>query len=81
MEHIRTTFLTVSALFALSGRAQGTIDNTFTVGTGASARVITSVMQNDGKMVIGGAFVTYNGTARNRVARVLREWRVSETSA
>jgi len=81
MEHIRTTFLTVSALFALSGRAQGTIDNTFTVGTGASARVITSVMQNDGKMVIGGAFVTYNGTARNRVARVLRDGSLDATFA
>lgn len=79
MERTRTTIIAISALISFNASAQGTFDNTFAVGTGPSARVITSVMQNDGKMVIGGAFVTYNGTARNRVARVLRDGSLDAT--
>ncbi len=70
----RFTLLASLALtLPLLTRAQGTIDNTFNVGTGAAGRVVTSAMQLDGKMLIGGAFTTYNGTARNRIARVLRD--------
>lgn len=53
--------------------AQGAIDPLFSIGTGANNRVACSVMQNDGKVVIGGSFTSYDGTAINRVARLLRD--------
>ena len=79
MKIMRTTAIAISTLLAFAASAQGTIDNTFTVGAGASAGVVSSVMQNDGKVVISGAFVTYNGTARNRIARVLRDGSLDAT--
>lgn len=52
--------------------AQGTIDATFNIGTGADNRVSRAVMQLDGKVIIGGTFQNYNGSATGRVARLLR---------
>jgi len=48
----------------------GTIDNTFNVGTGADLYVSAIAIQNDGKIIIGGNFTTYNGTNINRLARL-----------
>jgi uncharacterized repeat protein (TIGR01451 family)/uncharacterized delta-60 repeat protein len=48
----------------------GSLDITFNVGTGANGAVLTTVIQSDGKVIIGGSFVSYNGTARNRIARL-----------
>ncbi len=48
----------------------GTLDTTFTVGTGANSTINDAALQTDGKIIIGGAFTTYNGTARNRIARL-----------
>ena len=50
--------------------ADGTLDLTFNVGTGANDDVFTSAIQNDGKIIIGGEFTSYNGTAINRIARL-----------
>ena len=51
--------------------ADGTLDVTFNPGTGANNTVYTNSIQSDGKIIIGGSFTSYNGTGRNRVARVL----------
>jgi uncharacterized delta-60 repeat protein len=48
----------------------GTLDNTFNPGTGANFYIIGSTIQNDGKIIICGAFTSYNGTAINRIARL-----------
>jgi uncharacterized delta-60 repeat protein len=50
--------------------ADGSLDDTFTVGTGASGSVRTTAVQQDGEIIIGGEFTSYNGTAINRVARL-----------
>jgi uncharacterized delta-60 repeat protein len=50
--------------------ADGTVDSTFTPGYGASASVNAIKLQSDGKILIGGLFTGYNGTARNRIARI-----------
>jgi uncharacterized delta-60 repeat protein len=50
--------------------ADGSLDATFNPGTGADNRVYTTALQSDGKIIIGGNFTTYNGTARNRIARL-----------
>jgi len=46
------------------------LDTSFTVGTGANGSVLTSAIQTDGKIIIGGTFTTYNGIARDGIARL-----------
>lgn len=48
----------------------GTLDATFTVGTGASNNVNDIFIQPDGKILIAGNFTTYAGVARSRIARL-----------
>ncbi|WP_163409217.1 T9SS type A sorting domain-containing protein [Flavobacterium ajazii] len=50
--------------------ADGTTDNSFNIGTGANAAVSAATLQSDGKIVITGGFTSYNGTAKNRIARI-----------
>jgi len=65
--------LAVLVLAPSAGSAQsGTQDPTFGVGTGPNNRVFAMAAQADGRQIIGGSFTTYNGTARNRVARIQR---------
>ena len=53
--------------------ADGSIDTQFNPGSGLApdpGAAITSVQQPDGKVVIGGYFLTYNGTSAHAIARV-----------
>lgn len=48
----------------------GTLDPTFSTGTGADNTIWTSCIQSDGKIIIGGVFTSYNGVQRNHIARL-----------
>jgi uncharacterized delta-60 repeat protein len=48
----------------------GSLDATFDPGTGTNTRIYTIAVQADDKIIIGGLFINYNGTSRNRIARV-----------
>jgi uncharacterized delta-60 repeat protein len=48
----------------------GSLDATFNPGTGANDDIFSIAIQPDGQILIGGDFTTYNGTTRNRIARV-----------
>jgi uncharacterized delta-60 repeat protein len=48
----------------------GSLDASFNIGTGASSFVLSTSLQGDGKIIIGGNFISFNGTARNRIARL-----------
>jgi hypothetical protein len=48
----------------------GTLDGTFNVGSGPNNDVRTINIQSTGKILIGGSFVTYNGTNVNRICRL-----------
>jgi uncharacterized delta-60 repeat protein len=50
--------------------ADGSLDASFNPGTGANGMVWTTSIQSDGKIIIGGNFTSYNGVARNRIARL-----------
>jgi uncharacterized delta-60 repeat protein len=52
--------------------SNGSIDSDFTANTGTAAgsTVNKLAIQSDGKIVIGGFFTTFNGTAVNRIARL-----------
>jgi len=51
--------------------ANGSIDNDFVTGTGFSSAVATFLPLSDGKILVGGAFTSYNGVTANRIIRLL----------
>ena len=50
--------------------ADGTIDQSFLITTGANASVLAADLQPDGKIIIGGVFTSINGVIKNCIARV-----------
>src|SRR5207253_7691616 len=50
--------------------ANGSLDTTFDPGLGADASVFAVGVQSDGKVVIGGTFLSVNSFSRNRIARL-----------
>jgi len=50
--------------------SSGALDQTFAAGEGADAPIRALVVQSDGKILVGGEFTTFDGVARNRIARL-----------
>jgi uncharacterized delta-60 repeat protein len=50
--------------------ADGSIDTTFQTGIGFNNFVETLALQEDGNILAGGWFTAYDGTGRNRIARI-----------
>ncbi len=50
--------------------ADGTLDTSLYTGSGVNGEVYSIAIQGDGKIVIAGSFTSYNGTTRNRIARI-----------
>ncbi|HEY1112749.1 MAG TPA: T9SS type A sorting domain-containing protein [Chitinophagaceae bacterium] len=50
--------------------SDGALDATFNAGSGANGTIYTMVLQNDGRILIGGSFTSYNNTIRFRLARL-----------
>ena len=48
----------------------GTLDTTFNVGVGFNSTVYDLKLQSDGKVIVTGAFTSYSGSTRNRIARL-----------
>ncbi|NJL14380.1 MAG: delta-60 repeat domain-containing protein [Microscillaceae bacterium] len=48
----------------------GTYDTDFNPGSGFNGGVDRIALQVDGKILVGGTFTSYNGTARNRFVRI-----------
>lgn len=63
------TVFTANRIARLNG-ADGTFDPSFNAGAGADDSVEAVAVQGDGLVVIGGAFNTYNNSARSRIARL-----------
>lgn len=51
-------------------QADGTFDSAFAPGSGANGNVRTLIRQDDGRLLIGGQFTSFNGTNRARIARL-----------
>ena len=65
-----TTFNGVTVKYIVRLNADGTRDTAFTTGTGANDSVNTIAVQSDGKILVGGIFITFNGVAANRIVRL-----------
>ena len=51
--------------------ADGSLDTSFApTGSGLNNSVYSLALQPDGKVLVGGEFTSYNGTTRNRIARL-----------
>ncbi|MGC2237191.1 MAG: FG-GAP-like repeat-containing protein [Pyrinomonadaceae bacterium] len=48
----------------------GNLDTTFDPGSGLNGTPNVFALQSDGKILVGGGFTTYNGVARNHIARL-----------
>ncbi len=49
---------------------KGSVDTTFNIGSGFNSAVTDIVVQPDGKILVGGAFTSFNGTPVSRVTRL-----------
>ncbi|VXB96707.1 conserved exported hypothetical protein [Flavobacterium sp. 9AF] len=50
--------------------SNGTVDSSFVVGNGINYQVNISCIDSDGKIILGGAFTSYNGHGKNRILRL-----------
>ncbi|WP_221029575.1 immunoglobulin domain-containing protein [Actomonas aquatica] len=50
--------------------ADGSLDTSFNAGSGFNGSVLAMVRQDDGKVIVGGGFTTYNGTSQARIVRL-----------
>ena len=50
--------------------ANGSLDTSFNPGTGFDHQVLSTSIQSDGKIIVGGLFASFNGTARNGILRL-----------
>lgn len=48
----------------------GTIDDSFNMGTGFNGKVYTSYIQTNGKIIVAGSFTNYNGNSSGRIIRL-----------
>ncbi len=68
MKHIILLILITTAI--KSNAQTSYIDNSFNIGAGFNSNVITTAIQPDSKIIVGGSFSTYNGTVSNCLIRI-----------
>ena len=59
----------------------GTLDTTFTVGSGPNASVQSIILQSDGKIVVGGNWSAWNGVDRGGIVRLNLDGNLDNTFA
>lgn len=59
--------------------ADGSLDDTFNTGSGANTSVLSVALQPDGKILIGGNFITFNGISVHKIARLNSDGTLDET--
>jgi len=74
-----TTYQGVSRNHVTRVNSNGSLDLTFNVGTGALGPVFICASQQDGKVLIGGNFTSFNGTVINRIARLNNDGSIDAT--
>ncbi len=57
----------------------GNIDETFNIGTGFNDDIDAIAVQQDGKIILGGSFTTYNGVTANRIIRINEDGAIDNT--
>lgn len=60
----------ISAPYLTRLMSDGTIDGDFNTGSGFNGKVYASYVQSDGKIIVGGGFISYNGINSGRLIRL-----------
>jgi len=60
----------ISTNYIIRLNPDGSVDNSFNMGSGFNNSVRTIVLQDDGKVLIGGVFTQFNGATANRIIRL-----------
>lgn len=61
----------VSRTYVARLNTNGSLDTSFALsGSGFNGSIFALGLQSDGKLLVGGDFTSYNGTTRNRIARL-----------
>jgi uncharacterized delta-60 repeat protein len=60
----------ISSSYLTRLKPDGSIDETFSMGSGFNGKVYTSYVQPDGKIIVGGSFTTFNGISCGRLVRL-----------
>lgn len=66
----RSTFNPASLVRIACLDSLGAIDPSFNPGAGANDLVLSTALQPDGKLIVGGQFSRFDGVVRNRIARL-----------
>lgn len=74
-----TTFNGVSSSRIIALNPNATIDTYFNSGSGADASIEACRVQEDRKILIGGSFLNYSGSARNRILRLNTDGTIDTT--
>ena len=65
-----TSFNGVTRNYITRLNSDGSLDVSFNPGSGFNNSVYSSNIQVDGKIIVGGSYTNFDGTARNRIARL-----------
>jgi uncharacterized delta-60 repeat protein len=65
-----TSYSGVSKNYIIRLNTDGSIDNSFVIGSGFNNWVYDIQLQPDGKILVGGFFTSYSGVSRNRIIRL-----------
>jgi uncharacterized delta-60 repeat protein len=76
-----TSYAGVAANRIIRLNTDFSIDDTFVYGTGFNGETNAVAIQPDGKILVGGGFTQYNGTARNRIVRLNTDGSLDTTFA
>ena len=65
-----TSYNGTGANYIIRLNSDGSIDTSFVYGSGFSYIIISIAIQTDGKILVGGAFTSYDGTGANQIIRL-----------
>ena len=65
-----TTYNTITYNRIIRLNTDGSVDNTFDIGTGFDDDVYTITIQTDNKILVGGTFTTYNTSESGKIVRL-----------
>jgi uncharacterized delta-60 repeat protein len=74
-----TQYKGVSANRIIRLNTDGTKDTTFNIGTGFNSTVYATIIQPDGKILVGGDFTTYSGVSYGRLIRLNTDGSIDTT--
>ena len=69
----------IPASYIIGLNSVGSIDESFIYGNGFNGEVRTIAIQSDGKILVGGGFISYDGTPSNYIIRLNSDGSVDNT--